>query len=416
MASKTDFRFGDFLIRSFAASDLPAIQRIWLECGWLADADPTCLEHFFAGGHAVVADLDGTAESLSLTSPGKMQYLDEDLNLCAVTAVTTSHTARRRGLGMVCTAEAIASATAAGAEIAALGIFEQGYYDGLGFGNGSFQHSVAFDPADLKKLGDHAIPRRLTKDDWQSISHAMQTRWRGHGGCNLTPNIARAEVGFQKDSFGLGYVDDQGELSHFFFGKLSGEHGPLRISAIAYRNGEQLLELFSLLRSLGDQISCVKMVEPPHLHLQDLLIQPFRKRELSEDSDLQSRQISGSVWQFRILDIAACIGKTHLDGPELEFNLVLTDPVTKHLHSEPTWRGAAGDYTVYFGEDSSVDPGKKTSLPTLQATVNAFSRMWLGVRPATHLAISDELSGPQELLEDLDVTLRLPTAVLGWDF
>ena len=52
----------------------------------------------------------------------------------------------------------------------------------------------------------------------------------------------------------------------------------------------------------------------------------------------------------------------------------------------------------------------------LTASVNAFSRMWLGVRPATALNFTDDLSGPPELLEALDSLLRLPDPQPDWDF
>jgi hypothetical protein len=42
--------------------------------------------------------------------------------------------------------------------------------------------------------------------------------------------------------------------------------------------------------------------------------------------------------------------------------------------------------------------------------------LWLGVRPATGLAVTDELSGPPELLEALDWVLRLPDPKPDWDF
>ncbi len=61
-----------------------------------------------------------------------------------------------------------------------------------------------------------------------------------------------------------------------------------------------------------------------------------------------------------------------------------------------------------FGEESSATPGQSAALPTLTASVNAFSRMWFGVRAASDLAYTDELSGPPELLQQLDETLRLP--------
>ncbi|MBU7045828.1 MAG: hypothetical protein HXS54_05275, partial [Theionarchaea archaeon] len=51
-----------------------------------------------------------------------------------------------------------------------------------------------------------------------------------------------------------------------------------------------------------------------------------------------------------------------------------------------------------------------------KASVNAFTRMWLGVRPATGLAVTDNLHGPQELLSDLDHILCIPEPHPDWDF
>ena len=63
-----------------------------------------------------------------------------------------------------------------------------------------------------------------------------------------------------------------------------------------------------------------------------------------------------------------------------------------------------------------AEPGADRALPTLEATVNAFSRLWLGVRPATGLAITDALRGPQDLLERLDALVRLPRPHMGWEY
>ena len=46
----------------------------------------------------------------------------------------------------------------------------------------------------------------------------------------------------------------------------------------------------------------------------------------------------------------------------------------------------------------------------------AVVRIWLGVRPATGLAWTDELSGSQGLLAQLDTVLRLPIPQTDWDF
>ena len=40
----------------------------------------------------------------------------------------------------------------------------------------------------------------------------------------------------------------------------------------------------------------------------------------------------------------------------------------------------------------------------------------LGVRPASGLAITDEISGPPALLEELNWALHLPECKTDWDF
>ncbi len=69
-----------------------------------------------------------------------------------------------------------------------------------------------------------------------------------------------------------------------------------------------------------------------------------------------------------------------------------------------------------LGSSSGAEPARDNTLPTLTATVNAFTRLWLGVRPATGLAITDDLDGPAELLAQLDEVLRLPAPHPDWDF
>ena len=55
---------------------------------------------------------------------------------------------------------------------------------------------------------------------------------------------------------------------------------------------------------------------------------------------------------------------------------------------------------------TTARPQPTPTRPTLTATVNAFTRLWLGVRPATGLAVTDDLSGPPELLQQLDQLAR----------
>jgi hypothetical protein len=101
----------------------------------------------------------------------------------------------------------------------------------------------------------------------------------------------------------------------------------------------------------------------------------------------------------------------------------LTDPFEYAPGEDSQWRGVAGDYVVTLGPSSGAEQGSDDALPTpddalptLSASVNAFTRMWLGVRPATGLAVTDNLVGPPPLLEALDAVLRLPDPKPDWDF
>ena len=123
-----------------------------------------------------------------------------------------------------------------------------------------------------------------------------------------------------------------------------------------------------------------------------------------------------AYWQLRILDLPGCLSKTSLLTPPVRFNLALTDPVTDSLDDGVNWQGIGGDYIVELGKESHAESGTSESLPTLSTSVNAFSRMWFGIRPASSLAVTDNLQGPADLLKNLDESLRLPTAHLGWDF
>ena len=53
-------------------------------------------------------------------------------------------------------------------------------------------------------------------------------------------------------------------------------------------------------------------------------------------------------------------------------------------------------------------------METLEASVGAFTRLWLGVTSATALSMTDQLSGPPALLEALDEALQLPAPQTDW--
>ncbi len=400
--------------------DKKATHRMWHEAGWVGDGKEgeQAIDAFLKGSRALVADINGEAECLANSMPGVIRYLDEDLPLSAVTAVLTSRIARRQGLAKRLTAQVIAADAAEGALVSGLGMFEQGFYNKLGFGTGPYEHWFSFDPTQLKVKYKARIPRRLTKADWKMVHAAALARRRAHGGANIyPPELIRAEMGWSENGFGLGYNDGpHGELTHFFWGTPAGEYGPYTILFIAYQNRDQFLELMTLLKNLGDQVRQVTVREPGGIQLQDLLDQPFRYRWLSEKGKYENRARAIAYWQLRICDLSGCLGRTHLPGNEVQFNLKLTDPIENYLDDDSPWQGISGDYVVTLGSSSGAAEGVDSSLPTLTASVGAFTRLWMGALSATSLSITDNLSGPEELLEALDRVLCLPAPKLDWDF
>jgi len=404
-----------------AGRDRDAVHRIWRECGWIEagnEQQERGLDVFISAGRALVADVGGGAECMVSTALGDIRYLDEDLPFSCVTAVTTSYVARKRGLAGRLTAEAVAVDAAAGAAVSGLGMFEQGYYDRLGFGSGAYGYWLYFDPAHLTVDVKPPIPVRITADDWEAVHANRVQRLRAHGSCNLPPAFTRAEMIWSKNGFGLGYKEgDGGELSHHvWLSAEGGEPGPYHVLWLAYGDAGQFLELMALIKSLGDQVRLVRIIEPPGIQMQDLLRRPFQLRTATQKSKFENTMRAAAYWQMRILDLPACLEVTKLRGDELRFNLALADPIADLLPADAPWRGVAGDYVVTLGPSSGAEAGADPALPTLSASVGAFTRMWLGVRPASGLAITDDIRGPRELLEKLDATLRLPDPRPDWDF
>ncbi len=399
--------------------DRDAVLRIYREVGWCSKPEHAeAFSGLVASGRTLVADLDGTAECMVTTDPGTIRYGRQDLPLLGVTGVTTSRVARKRQLAGRLTARVLADEANAGRLIAMLGIFEQGYYNQLGFGNGGYEHSCTFDPSTLSVSVKPRVPIRLNLSDWEQMHVNRLQRLRRHGACNIeNPYLTRADMCWGENGFGLGYADSSGHLTHHMWCTTEElEHGPYTVFWMAYESKEQLLELLGLLRSFEDQVRSIRMQEPPGLQLQDLLRKPFRSRQITHRSTHENRMTATAYWQLRILDLPGTLAMTSLDAPSVRFNLNLSDPIEAYLDENSPWKGIAGDYVVEAGPESHAAPGRDSSLPTLTASVNAFSRMWLGVRPASILSWTDELDGPNELLAQLDQTFCLPPPSPDWEF
>ncbi|MEN6344841.1 MAG: hypothetical protein ABFE16_06005 [Armatimonadia bacterium] len=398
--------------------DLEAARRIWRETGWLGKDREHVMDLELEGTDGFVADLNGEAECLVLTAPGRLMYQQEELPYLHVNGVTTSRVARKQHLASGVTAGAVAQGAAEGALVAALGMFDQGFYNRLGFGSGAYTNQFSLDPAHFTVTETPRVPRRLTADDWEAVHASRLARRPAHGACSLDrPALTHVPMLWGDTAFGLGYFDGpQGELTHHFWCHAkNAARGPYEVTWIVFQTREQFRELIAVLKSLGDQVRLITLREPPGIQIQDLLEHPFREYESRDKGRFELGTHAVAWWQMRMLDLPGCLARTHLPCGEVRFNLQLSDPITKYLDPQSPWQGVAGDYVVTLGAESGAEPGQDANLPSLQTTVNAFTRLWLGVRSASGLAFTDELVAPEGLLQSLDAVIRLPLPHPDWN-
>jgi len=408
------------LLRAYQPDrDAPAVKRIWREVGWIdSPENERAMDVFLQGTRSRVAVVRDAPECMVNATPATLRYLAEDIPQCCITGVTTSRIARKQGIASRLAADVLAREAEGGAEAATLGIFDQGFYNQLGFGNGPYVHWCTFDPSRLIDLPRARVPVRLGQDDWEPIHAGRMSRLRVHGGTTLLPAEAtRAEMLWSTNGFGLGYRDADGRVTHHvWLSAKNVEDGPYRVAWMSYQTRDECLELFALLRALGDQVLSIRMQEPVGIQLQDLLIQPFRSRRLTEKSPHENRMRASAYWQIRILDLEGCLSRNSLPSCKTRFNLILTDPIEAYLPDDVAWRGLSGSYLVSLGRSCTIDERTDPALPTMKASINAFSRLWLGVRCATSLSWTDDLSGPPQLLAELDLALGVPSPYNDWDF
>jgi hypothetical protein len=408
-----------------AERDLDAVYRIHGEAGWPAttDTDREATGLWHGCGTSMVAELNGEIGAFASNVDGSMRYLDATLSLCVVGGVATSHVARRHGLATRVTAEAIAEdVVEKNAAVAVLGMFDQGFYDRLGFGSGGHDLLVAFDPADLRVAPPRRVPVRLTAEDAERMHRGRAASRRPHGGIVLDPpEYTRGDMLVTKDGFGLGFENEDGELTHHIWVRRDDRSvGPYWIRWAAYRTREEFQELMGLVKSFADQVQLVRFITPPDVQLWDLLDRPWRRRMLGKGGDAEAFVTAIAWWQARICDLEACVAAARLPGSDsVRFNLALADPIADRLTEDTAarWAGVGGDYVVTFGPASSAERrAPDPDLPTMQTSVNTFTRLWLGVQPPTGLAITaPDLDAPEELLQQLDRVLRLPRPAVDWD-
>jgi hypothetical protein len=401
-----------------ARKDKKAVQRIWQECGWISEEkrEIVALDQFVKCSSGWVFDMDGSAECLSLGTQARFRHTNTDLSLVAIAAVTTSRVARNQRGASGTLARLLAEEAAAGMQLSGLGIFEQGFYDRLGYGNGTYEHSVRFDPAWLADLGKPRVPVRLAAGDWKEIHESRLHRRKRHGAVDLLPpEITKSELEWPKNTFGLGYREN-GKLTHYFVAYADDvESGPYKIHWMVYQTIAQFRELMAIIRGLGDQVRLISMREPRDVQLQSLIRKPFQLYQISENAKRQSKASAIAYWQLRMLNVSACVAAVSTTIP-LEFNLTLADPIVDLLPDDAPWGGCGGDYTISLGPTSTAVPGHTAGLPLLSASVNDFTRFWMGSADADVLAGIGSFDGSAELIAAMDDSLKLPLPAPDWDY
>ena len=404
-------------------ADRAAIAKIWREVGWIEDEkEGEHLVHFLEDAYGYVAEMRGEAEVSVAAHSGFTRYLERDLSMWGITGVTVSRIARKQGLARALTARTLADGAERGHAVAMLGMFDQGFYDQLGFGTCGYEHRLAFDPSSLVVDGPCAPPFRVSADDYAAAHAAILTMERSHGFSWFpTSGHLRAEMLWTPKGFGLGYYNAEGDaLTHYVWGRLKGEHGPFLIYWYAYQNDAQLIELLRLIRALGDQVHLVVMKEPVGVQLQDFLRAPFRERSKTHDSSFEANHTSSAYQQVRILDLeaatAACTGPT-----DLRIRLELVDPIEAHVPRDARWRGLGGSWVVRLGTSGSsaerCAPDTDTGdMPTVSTSVGGWSRLWFGGTTARALAMQGRLATDRETVERLDGYFNLPAPHPVWDF
>ncbi len=400
--------------------DLEHLRRIWMEVGWLEDDETRKkgLDAYLAMCDTQVIDINGQAEVGVSRSTGTLHVQDADLETCIIAGVYTGLVARQSGHATQLTAAQVAAGVADGAVIASLGIFDQGFYERIGFGIGPYVRRMTVDPADLRVPRLTRTPERLTVDDAPAMHACRLARRRAHGSMHIhDPGATHLEVA-EEPGWGFGFRDDVGALSHCMWVSHGGkiENGPWSVRFMAWNTRAQLLELLSVVKSFADQVNGVRIADPPGLQLQDLLDQPFAAMRRTNGGDYEVKPTAVAYWEHRICDLPACMAAMSMPHADLGFNLRLTDPIESYLPEDAPWRGCGGDWTIKVGDICAARAGLEAGLPVLEASVNAFTRWWMGARWADALAITDRFEAPAALLDAMNAAWHLPAPATDWDY
>lgn len=399
--------------------DQKAIHQMWLECGWIDDEekDKKALDIFISTSRSKVVESEEKAECLIVTSPGQMQYGQENLSLAAVSSVTVSRVLRKQGAAPRLLASMIRDEIEKGTAVAGLGMFEQGFYNRIGFGTMGYEKWYSFDPAKLKIYKKGGIPVKINPEDYKEAKECYANGAKHHGYVTLAPpELFQAEMMWSKKGFGLGFKTE-GILSHYIWmGTDNAENGPYEVHWMAYRNWDQFLELMGIIKSLEEQVRTIRMKEPPFIQLQDFIEKPFQLQTITGKSKFESRIKAIAYQQLRICNLKSCIEAVHTEKPEYSFNLTLWDPINNYLDKDNQIENCQGEFTVTIGSRSSIKQGHSTNLPLVKGSINGFTRLWIGVLPAETIGLVEDMEIDESLQAKLTGTFYNPNARSDWDY
>lgn len=392
----------------------------WKDAGWFEKGQEKAAGEFIDSGSALVGIHQGRAVALATSGRGTFKHFlfNDELQFCSINSVNVAFHGRKKGFAALLTAELLAQAAENGVACAGLGMFEQGFYDRLGFANMPYWKSVYLRPSEISLQGRTVSdPVRLNGDDWEEVHNSRTKRLRGHGSINLEPSSTRAAFDFSPGCFVLGFRNEREELTHHvFFEKIRNEHGPVFTGWLCFRNSEQFRDLLLLIKNMGDQIDLIRISEPGGIQIQSLLNRPLASGRRTLNSGAKRVETRALSWtQCRILNLDKCIQGLVCPGGKCSFNLRLTDPVNSFLDKSFSWRGTGGDYAVKLSDSSDMAKGFIKGLPLLECSVNAFTKLWNGTTRATMLPYTEKISAPAELLEKIDESLFMPEPAYDWE-
>ncbi len=408
------------IVRYDPAKHLEDCLTTWRDSGWLEKGMEKAAGEFISSGSALVSLEGGRAVALATSGRGGFHHClhGSELDFCSINTVNVALHGRRMGHGGTLTASLLAEAAERGDACAGLGMFEQGFYNRLGFSNMPYWRILQVRPSDIAVPGElSSRPVRLTGEDWREIHDNRRKRYRFHGSLNLTPAYTKVAMETSPGGFALGFRNRDGKLTHhLFIEKMEGENGPVSVGWLNFRRPAEFTDLMLVLASMGDQIDLVRFSEPPGIQVQPLLKKPLASRRRTLGAPGGRVEVRTLSWtQCRILSVESSLNGMKCRGKPVSFNLRLHDPVGKHLLGSPGWRGCGGDYTVHLSVETEASQGFTHGLPVLECSVNSFTRLWNGSAMPSLLPFTDRVDASPGLLEMLDEALPMPEPSFDWE-